>query len=405
MKPYPNLRCPSAALVAVGLACLAASEMTATELPVVTPADYHHATVYHSPQTPGFTSWVGTWAMPNGDIMLTFTQATGPIEGRPLAPPEIQRQLDWPPKELSKNYDMTGLEMTNVHLRSKDGGQSWEKVSADAFKSNMNGITGEPEVALPDGTILRAVWGHYLPYNPEVPKTGYIQRSHDNTASWGKPEVLLDPAKFMTYPKRLRLLRDGRLIAVGGVAYIPVASIVHREQADVLVEPLLLVSADQGKTWEGPIKVVPPENRRNWGGEEYDVAELANGDLLCVFRRPDPDKTGPRREVRWQGVLKKQGLTWVPTTVGPAPFPHSGHPELLTTREGVTLHFATTGVHWTNDAGKSWHKLDVPGTAYYPHSVQTRDGRILVFGHIGRDDAYGSVDQSIVMDSFRLKVN
>ena len=66
------------------------------------------------------------------------------------------------------------------------------------------------------------------------------------------------------------------------------------------------------------------------------------------------------------------------------------------------MHLATTGVHWTSDAGQSWHKFAAPGTAYYPRAVQTADGRILVFGHVGSDDAYGKVDQSIVMDSFRL---
>ena len=36
--------------------------------------------------------------------------------------------------------------------------------------------------------------------------------------------------------------------------------------------------------------------------------------------------------------------------------------------------------------------------------MQARDGRIFVFGHVGGDNAYGTVDQSIVMDSFRLAV-
>jgi len=82
--------------------------------------------------------------------------------------------------------------------------------------------------------------------------------------------------------------------------------------------------------------------------------------------------------------------------------PHSGQPELLATAEGPILHVATSGIHWTSDADQTWHKLDVPATAYYPRSVQTKDGRIFVFGHVGGDDAYGKADQSIVMDSFRL---
>ena len=40
---------------------------------------------------------------------------------------------------------------------------------------------------------------------------------------------------------------------------------------------------------------------------------------------------------------------------------------------------------------------------YYPRGVQTTDGRIFVFGHVGGDDAYGAVDQSVVADSFRLE--
>ena len=331
--------------------------------------------------------------------MVAFTQATGPVEGRRLAPQEVQHKLGWPPPG-HPGYDMTGLDLRNVHLQSNDSGKSWQHVSADEFKSCMNGITGDAQTALHDGTIIRGVWGFYLPYDPEVPKTGYLQRSIDGSKTWGPPEVLLDPTKYSAWPKRLRVLRDGRLIVIGGVANVP-ANSRTREEYSGLFQPLLLVSSDQGKTWKGPIAVVPAEHASKWGGEEFDAAELPNGDLLCVFRRPDPNQAG--REVRWQGVLQKSGDTWTPSDVGPAPFPHSGHPDLLATREGAILHLATNGIHWTNDAGKSWHRLDVPGTAYYPRAVQGADGRIFIFGHVGGDDAYGKVDQSIVMDSFRIR--
>lgn len=395
-----------------------AAPVNAATAPIITVIDHHRTTIYHSPQTPGFTCWVGAWGMADGSIMTSFTQATGPVEGRPLAPKQIQQKLDWPPPGHSKNYDMTGLDMSNVHLRSTDAGHSWDKVSADSFKSNMNGITGEPEVALVDGTVLRAVWGQYLPFNPELPQTGYLQRSHDSTSTWGSPEILLDPNTFLTYPKRLRVLKDGRIILLGGVAAQPANSSLGREAMAKYIEPLLLVSSDQGKTWAGPIAVIPPNHRDNWGGEEFDAAELPNGDLLCVFRRPnpavksqesdfvakagDPHRNNLPREVRWQGVLKKAGASWIPAEPHAAPFPHSGHPELLATSDGLVLHVATSGIHWTSDAGETWHRLEIPGSAYYPRSVQATDGRILAFGHIGGDDAYGKNDQAIVMDSFRL---
>ena len=60
--------------------------------------EHTRKTIYHSPQKPGFTSWAGAWTMPDGNLMVCFTQATGPVDGRPRAPKEVQRQLSWPPR-------------------------------------------------------------------------------------------------------------------------------------------------------------------------------------------------------------------------------------------------------------------------------------------------------------------
>ncbi len=356
-------------------------------------AEHRRRTVYHSPQKPGFTSWVGAWMMPGGDMMVSFTQATGPLKDRPRAPKEVQKLLNWPPQN-QPGYDMTGLDLRNVHLRSADGGRSWKTVSADQFRSCMNGVTGEAETALPDGTVVRGVWGFYLPYDQDRLRTGYLERSADGTRTWGKPEVLLDPHKYSAWPRRIRVLRDGRLVVLLGVAPIPAGRHTRTEFARG-VRPMLVVSSDGGKTWKGPITAVPAKQADGWT-EEFDVAELAGGDLLAVFRRAKDSR-------RWQGLLKKAGDTWVAGKAGPSALPASGHPELLATRQGPVLHLATTGVHSTTDAGRTWQPLKVPGTAYYPHAVQARDGRILVFGHVGGDDAYGTVDQAIVMDSFRLR--
>jgi hypothetical protein len=350
-------------------------------------------TIYHSPEKPGFTSWLGAWVMPDGSLMCCCTQATGPLRGRPRAPKEVQEKLNWPPTG-APDYDMTGLDLKNVHLRSTDAGKTWKQASADAFKSCMNGVSGEAETALADGTVLRGVLGFYLPYNPELPQTGFLQRSADGSKTWGKPEVLLDPTKYTTWPRRIRSLRDGRIVVLLGVAPRP-AGRLTREDFGRLVVPMLVVSADRGKTWNGPIAAVPDDQRGGWT-EEFDVAELATGDLLAVFRRAKDAK-------RWQGVLKKAGQSWVAGKVGPTVLPHSGQPELLAAREGPVLHVATSGIHWTADAGKTWNALRIPGSAYYPRSVQAADGRIFVFGHVGGDDPYGKVDQSVVMDSFRLR--
>ena len=51
--------------------------------PTLDAADYsvvghERQTIYRSPSRPAFTSWVGAWLMPDGSVMTSFTQATGP---------------------------------------------------------------------------------------------------------------------------------------------------------------------------------------------------------------------------------------------------------------------------------------------------------------------------------------
>ncbi len=117
--------------------------------------------IYHSPQYPGFTSWCGLWAMPGAGVMCSFTQATGPFRDRPRAPEEVRKRLSWTPAghENSEDYDMTGLCMENVNLRSDDAGQEWQVVGTDYFTPRMNGAAGQAEMSLDCGESLRGVWG------------------------------------------------------------------------------------------------------------------------------------------------------------------------------------------------------------------------------------------------------
>lgn len=360
--------------------------------------DLERLFVYHSPQYPGFTSWCGLWNQPGGGVMCSFTQATGPFAGRPRAPEEVQRCLEWPPPGHTEAYDMTGLLLENVHLYSGDGGSTWQQTGADPFRSCMNGITGEAELALPDGTLVRGVWGKYLPYDP-VPQDGFLQRSPDRGATWSGPEVMHRQAGATFWPKRLRLCRDGRLLAGGGFFR-------HRAGRDTRTgwfddfAPVLFASADQGRTWEGPIPILPAAAAGSYGfTEEFDWAELDGGDLLVVLR-------AGVAEGRLQTRLRRVGTTWQPGPVTPNGLPYSGHPELLGLGSGLLLHLATTGISGSSDQGRTWQDLPLgdglhhlrpgPQTPYYPKAVELPDGRVLVVGHVGGDDGYGCVDQAVV---------
>lgn len=103
------------AIVAIALTSAFVNVVRAADFAV---AEYERRTIYHSPQSPGFTSWVGAWKMPDGSLMVSFTQATGAVEGRTQAPLDVRRKLNWPP-EGHPGYDMTGLDLCNVYLRSE----------------------------------------------------------------------------------------------------------------------------------------------------------------------------------------------------------------------------------------------------------------------------------------------
>ncbi len=290
--------------------------------------DIRRFPVYHSPQTPGYTCWCGLWMMPDAGVMLSFTQATGPLVGRPRAPRRIRESLSWPPAGHGDEYDMTGLDLRNVHLRSADCGLSWEMVSADPFSSCMNGVTGEAEACLPDGTLLRGLWGYYLPYDP-APRTGLVQRSTDGSVSWSEPEAVFGGSRCRFWPKRIRTLGSGEVLAAGGL--IRADSIeAPRDVWARSMEPAIFVSRDAGAAWSGPIPVLPVRQRGTCTGEELDVAELDGGDLLAVIRAeacvPDgaPRDGGhgdaPPKSVRMQARLKRSGASWEPRPQPPPLF-------------------------------------------------------------------------------------
>jgi hypothetical protein len=303
--------------------------------------------------------------------------------------------------------DFTGLSLANIYLRSTDGGKSWTKTAEESFPSPLDRPSwGGSHVALTDGAILRAIDGSQLPLVPNIPRRIYFEQSHDLGKTWARLAIPPEPRRpienflgdFGDCISRVRRLKGGRLIATG----------VIRTDATrrTVGEPLVMLSSDEGQSWQPQSIDLPPEATGAGVWNEWDSAELSGDELLCVFRRTDPqNKT---KQVRWQGVLRRSGERWKLTDYHAAPLEHSGHPELLATREGVILHIATTGTHWTADAGANWHPLrfadrkDPFRSRYYPRSLQTDDGFIFVFSHLGYDNAYGQVDQAIIMDTFRL---
>jgi hypothetical protein len=376
---------------------------------------YRQSSVYHSPQSPGLTEFVGAWTMADGSLMTAFTQATGPLSGRTSAPLNLQTFLaknGYPPDPhnhalIDPKRDFWGLQLSAIFMRSTDGGATWKRWRVDPYRSVYpHPYSGQSVIGLSDGSLLRDVNGFDLLNDTSVPHTGFLQRLSPGAKSWSAPQVLLDPTRYVYQISRIRRLSDGRLIALGADSQYPAPT--NAQIAASTYDPkhllaarkelLLMVSSDEGRTWK-PALTVPSKERIP--PDEWDAAELPNGNLVAVLRTPDPKVPGGN--LRYQALLEKQGDGWVMSNVRRAPLPPGGHPELLAARGGPVLYASAQGLWYTDDAGSTWRKL--PGSHpsdYYPRSVQAADGTVYVLSHRGGDFWYGEGDESIVLQKLRL---
>ena len=333
--------------------------------------DYNEKRIYHSPETPGYTCWVGLWQLADGRIRCSFEQRIGPKDN---------------------------VKKSSPNLESLDGGETWKLLSSSIG-------SGRGMVVLNDHTFLRP----------------NLQRSTDGGKTWSDRSYLLPTATYFSYPTLIRPLRDGRLVLMGGYwKRDDVETRVLKPYPNSRLRKMIFISSDEGKTWSKPIELMSIEDGVC---EESDFCELPNGDLFWVHRcelfpgkmtkiHPLAHRHGSDPASPWmwfysdrkQSITRKKGNMFVPEKSQVMPAPHSGFPMVLYTRENLILNFQTDGIYWTADVGKHWQKLNIPGTKYYPKALQLSDGKIICIGHVGSDNPYGTVDQSIVQQTFRLKV-
>ena len=411
--------------------------------------------------------------MPDGSLTVAFTHATGPTSpalGRTFMPerllnlfmlPDGRRFTHISPAPpgyhyFENGYDYYGLSghcprsptlattqkcSQVVYLKSTNSGQSWMVWRTDPFRAiGMSAYAPQDMIALPNGSLIRRVNGDDLQNLMTIPHTAMLQvlkpkangvyPVHWPALGRTAQVVVTDPLICKYQVSRIRRLNDGRYIALGQAwPYLGGGTSGSCAPTDKATN-LLLVAASAEAAERGQWKRGMPDIPSSiLFPNEWDAAQLANGDLLALFRTHV--SVDDRTQIRKQAILRAKVVSSCPdpatsgcwvmdrTMLGnPSNLPHSGHPELLATREGVIIQFATTGISYTNDSGASWITLKgTTPTDYYPRSIQDENGDIYVFSHVGGDDPYGgtgsqnysgkkpgqtAINQSITMQKFRV---
>src|SRR5579859_6563269 len=128
------------ALAAISLLITGTPPIRAME---VTATNFVQKNVYHSPETPGYTSWCTLWRAKAGHLRVAFQQITGPV-----AKPEQRTNA-------------------TVILDSPNDGATWSKVREIVARKSAtpptngiyaapgdSGFCGHALAALPDGTLV-----------------------------------------------------------------------------------------------------------------------------------------------------------------------------------------------------------------------------------------------------------
>jgi hypothetical protein len=111
--------------------------------------------VYHSAQTPGYTSWVSFFPGERDQWYLTCEEVT-----RPATPlPQCTRQ-QWFEMGLPSGYDKSQYRMEAVVLESTDDLRTWQVMAREPVRFHHS--VGQFATArTQDGRFLRFVWASY----------------------------------------------------------------------------------------------------------------------------------------------------------------------------------------------------------------------------------------------------
>ena len=382
-------------------ACLAAggfngmgSQTMAAE-PAVQAIEFESRVVYRSKRPPGYACWVSFFPGEKGQWYISCEEVS-----RPDPPLPRSSRDDWYEMMLPVGYDKSQYLMEAVILESGDDLATWKEVSRKAYR-HRHSVHQFAQARTKDGRFLRFIWSCYS-LEPDLVPNEIFYESDDNGKTWKKMPPFHNE-RFVSYPHRLRTLRDGTLVLCtplqprwGKGTDRPVRACSSPYTVNEM-QMNLFFSFDAGRTWDGPLPI--------YGGmdvSETDFVELPQGDLLFVNNSifSNPGRQFVYRDGRrfTPGPLERVRAGKVPETV-------------CLTPDGILVGCMRAGAYsWSDDLGQTWqplHGAPTSGEVYQPWIRYLPDGRVACAGHNGSDTPISAGrrgENHINLHLFRLKV-
>ena len=285
-----------------------------------------------------------------------------------------------------------------VTMRSADEGQTWVETARFDTAGLMNLFAA---ASSGDGAILRVTESSYMAFSREDKPVMRVQKSRDGGRTWEVMANLLED-DYQGTAYRLKRLHDGVLVALcpfaAGFGPGRPRQERHTVRPNVIAEWQVgcWISRDEGRTWAGPLIVLP-----GILADEPDFVELPSGDLLILN---SSEQGGP--QVRQYVRRTKTGLIPGPVhRVAGGTVPET----VCITRSGLLVGAIRIGAYTcSNDDGATWHEISgLPKSNYQPQIIELKDGRFLCAWHKseggpGGDHFVGQDHQFVGAHIFRL---
>ena len=219
----------------------------------------------------------------DGTLVCTYRESMG-HSSRPFSRIIVRRSFDrgltWGPRQVV------------VERTEEETAQGLGRLNCSRIAACRDGT-----LLLVVDLLLKDTFAEYL--DPGI-CMNLLLRSHDNGATWEGPE---ETGMTEGIVPSIKELSNGDLI-VGLTEQWP----GQRGTEDFIEVQTSYLSADQGRTWEGPFKVPNPEGSSctglPWRLNEGDFAEMDDGSLVLYMREDGEGLSG------WKSFSSDGGRTW-----------------------------------------------------------------------------------------------